>query len=93
MIHCIDYSIENFKNYPSFEHFFFIKSNSFMATPHLSGVVCFGQTVTDGKVSSSIGYVMVSNSKVMVGLSYQTEKYQANFNSTGAEMENHGKFI
>ena len=69
------------ENYPSFEHFFFIKSNSFMATPHLSGVVCFGQTVTDGKVSSSIGYVMVSR-MVMVGLSYQTEKYKANFNST-----------
>ena len=69
------------EKYPSFEHFFFIKSNSFMATPHLSGVVCFGQTVTDGKVSSSIGYVMVSR-MVMVGLSYQTEKYKANFNST-----------
>ena len=68
------------ESYPSFEHFFFIKSNNFMATPHLSGVVCFGQTVTDGKVSSSIGYVIVS-SMVMVGLSYQTEKYQANFNS------------
>ena len=69
------------ENYPSFEHFFFIKSNNFMATPHLSGVVCFGHTVTLGKVSSSIGYVMVS-SMVMDGLSYQTEKDQVNFNST-----------
>ena len=62
------------ENYPSFEHFLFIKSNNFMATPHLSGVACFGHTVTVGKMSSSIGYVMVS-SMIMVGYLYQTEKY------------------
>ena len=86
MIHCIDYSIENFKNYPSFEHFFFIKSNNCMVTPHLSGVACFGHTVTVGKMSSSIGYVMVS-SIIMVGYLYQTERNSAIFNSIAIYIE------
>ena len=86
MIHCIDYSIENFKNYPSFEHFFFIKSNNCMVTPHLSGVACFGHTVTVGKMSSSIGYVMVS-SIIMVGYLYQTERNSANINSIAMYIE------
>ena len=86
MIHCIDYSIENLKNYPSFEHFFFIKSNNCMVTPHLSGVACFGHTVTVGKMSSSIGYVMVS-SIIMVGYLYQTERNSAIFNSIAIYIE------
>ena len=86
MIHSVDYSIENFINYPSFEHFFFIKSNNCMVTPHLSGVACFGHTVTVGKMSSSIGYVMVS-SIIMVGYLYQTERNSANFNSIAMYIE------
>ena len=57
--------------YPFVEHLFFMKSNSLMVGPHLSGLEFLGHKVTVGKVNSSIGYVIVS-STVIVGLSYQT---------------------
>ena len=62
-----------FNPHPVSGHFFSMWSKAFIVAPHLSGFEFCAQIVTLGKVSSSIGNVMVS-STVTVGLSYQTGK-------------------